>query len=253
MLTLSYQDFRHLAIIIGRLNFQPYNGNSLENGAFKLKQLQQQQLTAATQYMKQQLDHDRSGHSVDHIQRVVRLTAKICHQENVAVFVPLLAATLHDVIDDKVVANVAQARVALATFLKQQKITSKDQQAVWQIIDHLSFSANLTQHYHLSVAGQIVQDADRLDAIGALGIARAFYYGGHMGQPLYDPAVPPRQQLDKAAYRKQDVPVINHFYEKLLLLKEQLNTVSGKQIAEKRQRMMLTFLTEFKLEWQGKA
>lgn len=218
-----------------------------------MNQLQQRQLKAATQYMQQRQGHDHSGHGVDHIQRVVRLTTKLCQQENVAAFIPVLAATLHDVIDDKVVTDVAQARLALSVFFNQQKITPKDQKAVWQIIDHLSFSANLKQHYVLSLAGQIVQDADRLDAIGALGIARAFYYGGHKGQPLYDPAIKPRSNLTKTTYRKQAVPVINHFYEKLLLLKDELNTVSGKEMANRRQQVMLDFLVEFKQEWQGQA
>ncbi|MFD1318672.1 HD domain-containing protein [Loigolactobacillus zhaoyuanensis] len=217
-----------------------------------MNELQQQQLAAATTYMQQVLGSDHSGHSVDHIQRVVHLTTTLCQQEQVAAFVPLMAATLHDVIDDKVVSDVEQARQALSNFLGAQQVSTADQNEIWLIIDRLSFSKNLDQKQELPLNGQIVQDADRLDAIGAIGIARTFYYGGHTGAPLYDPAVKPRTQLDKATYRKQS-PVINHFYEKLLLLQDSMNTASAKKIAAQRQQVMLTFLDEFKAEWQGES
>ncbi|MFC6170329.1 HD domain-containing protein [Loigolactobacillus jiayinensis] len=215
-----------------------------------MNELQQRQLAAATAYMQQVLGQDHSGHSVDHIQRVVRLTTTICQQEQVAVFVPVLAATLHDVIDDKVVSDVETARQELRDFLTMQQVSVTEQAEIWQIIDRLSFSKNLVHKQQLSLNGQIVQDADRLDAIGAIGIARTFYYGGHTGAAMYDPAIKPRTQMDKSAYRKQS-PVINHFYEKLLLLQDSMNTASAKKIAAQRQQVMLDFLAEFKAEWNG--
>lgn len=217
-----------------------------------MNELQQKQLAAATAYMQQVLGQDHSGHSIDHIQRVVRLTKTLCQQEHVAAFVPLLAATLHDVIDDKVVADVAVARQQLRDFLAAEQVSDEQQTEIWLIIDRLSFSKNLVHKQALPLSGQIVQDADRLDAIGAIGIARTFYYGGHTGAPLYDPAIKPRTQMDKAAYRQQS-PVINHFYEKLLLLQASMNTPSAKKIAAQRQQVMLAFLAEFKAEWNGEA
>ncbi|MFD0897019.1 HD domain-containing protein [Loigolactobacillus binensis] len=217
-----------------------------------MNDIQQQQLAAATTYMQQVLGQDHSGHSSDHIQRVVHLTTALCRQEQVAAFIPLMAATLHDVIDDKVVTDVTVARQALSDFLTHQQVSATDQAEIWLIIDRLSFSKNLVHKQQLPLSGQIVQDADRLDAIGAIGIARTFYYGGHTGEKLYDPAIKPRTQMDKAAYREQST-VINHFYEKLLLLQDSMNTASAKKLAAQRQQVMQTFLTEFKAEWNGEA
>ena len=127
------------------------------------------------------------------------------------------------------------------------------QTPVFAIIDHLSFSKNLSEKQVLSQEGQIVQDADRLDAIGAIGIARTFYYGGHVGNPMYDPELPPRTQMDAAAYRSERSTVINHFYEKLLLLESKMNTETGRRLARKRTAFMEQFLQEFFDEWKGQA
>src|SRR5699024_3099173 len=114
-----------------------------------------------------------------------------------------------------------------------------------------SYSSNLVDKKTLTKEGQIVQDADRLDAIGAIGIGRAFYYGGHKHEAMYDPAILPRQHLTKARYR-QPSTVINHFYEKLLLLKEQINTVEGRRIAKQRHQILQQFVHQFEQEWHGK-
>lgn len=216
-----------------------------------LSQQEQAWLNAATQYMIQTLGQDQTGHSVDHIKRVVHLARKIAQAEQQPLFMPLFAATLHDVIDPKLFSQPEQARQALTAFLNQIQLPPIAQQTLWAIIDHMSFRKNLAQPQKLSLAGQIVQDADRLDAIGAIGIARTFYYGGHFGEPMYDPAVPPRQHLTATEYAQGNSTVINHFYEKLLTLARQMNTPTGQRLAAERQQFMTTFLARFKAEWQG--
>ncbi|WP_125981801.1 HD domain-containing protein [Loigolactobacillus iwatensis] len=208
-----------------------------------------QKLAQATRYMHQVLDQDTTGHSSDHIERVVRLTQRLCQDEGVADYLALMAATLHDVVDDKLFASVAEARQALQQFLDKITVDAKEQAELWQIIDHMSYRKNIDQKQQLSIAGQIVQDADRLDAIGAIGIARTFYFGGHFGEKMYDPQLAPRTNLSASDYKSGESTVINHFYEKLLRLQDQLNTAAAKKIALKRQTRMLNFLTDFKAEW----
>lgn len=216
-----------------------------------LSQQEQTWLTAATGYMEATLGQDQTGHSVDHIKRVVHLAQKIAQAEQQPLFMPLFAATLHDVIDPKLFARPEQARQALTAFLQQIQVPAAIQQELWDIIDHMSFRKNLEQPQKLTLAGQIVQDADRLDAIGAIGIGRTFYYGGHFGDPMYDPALPPRQHMTAAEYAQGNSTVINHFYEKLLTLAQRMNTPTGQQLAADRQAFMETFLTRFKAEWEG--
>jgi uncharacterized protein len=216
-----------------------------------LSQQEQAWLTAATAYMAQTLGQDQTGHSIDHINRVVRLARKIAQAEQQPLFMPLFAATLHDVIDPKLFVQPEQARQALTAFLQRQQVPADLQQALWAIIDHMSFRKNLEQPQPLTLAGQIVQDADRLDAIGAIGIGRTFYYGGHFGDPMYDPALPPRQHLTAAEYAQGNSTVINHFYEKLLTLAQHMNTPTGQKLAAQRQAFMETFLARFKAEWEG--
>lgn len=216
-----------------------------------LSQQEQTWLTAATGYMEATLGQDQTGHSVDHIKRVVHLAQKIAQAEQQPLFMPLFAATLHDVIDPKLFARPEQARQALTAFLQQIQVPAAIQQELWDIIDHMSFRKNLEQPQKLTLAGQIVQDADRLDAIGAIGIGRTFYYGGHFGDLMYDPALPPRQHMTAAEYAQGNSTVINHFYEKLLTLAQQMNTPTGQQLAADRQAFMETFLTRFKAEWEG--
>ncbi|ANK59243.1 HD domain-containing protein [Loigolactobacillus backii] len=208
-----------------------------------------QKLTQATKYMHQVLDQDTTGHSSDHIERVVRLTRRLCQDEEVPDYLALMAATLHDVVDDKLFTSVSEARQALQQFLDKIAINAKEQAELWQIIDHMSYRKNIDQKQQLSIAGRIVQDADRLDAIGAIGIARTFYFGGHFGEKMYDPQLAPRTKLAASDYKSGESTVINHFYEKLLRLQDQLNTAAAKKIALKRQTRMLNFLTDFKAEW----
>ncbi|WP_261806220.1 HD domain-containing protein [Lapidilactobacillus luobeiensis] len=204
-------------------------------------------------FVAEQSAKDHSGHDLAHIQRVVKLSAYLTRyypqaDQNVV----LAAAWTHDVLDEKLVSDPTQLRVL------RQRLTGRYQQAgfsapqieaIYAIIDHLSYAQNLRTHWQLSLAGQLVQDADRLDALGAVGIGRAFYYGASTGAPMFDPELAPRTTLDHQAYR-QVTPVINHFYEKLFRLAALMNTAEARAIAEKRTAIMRQFVTDFKAEWQ---
>ncbi|MFD1484387.1 HD domain-containing protein [Lacticaseibacillus baoqingensis] len=204
------------------------------------------------QYADQIAAQDHSGHADDHLARVVlnaqRLLADVPQADAQIV---LAAAQLHDSYDDKLVKDVAGAKQQTQTALKRAGASAQQQQAILTIIDHMGFKANLAQHQVLSIEGQLVQDADRLDALGAIGIGRTFMYGGAHGSRMYAADMPVRWQLDAAAYRDDESTVINHFYEKLFKLAEQMNTPAGRRIAAQRTAVMQDFVREFLAEWQG--
>ena len=203
-------------------------------------------------FAQQQSSNDHTGHDWAHLQRVTALTQQLLGDypavdQNVA----LTAAYTHDILDEKLVSSEAAVvlRTELITKYQQAGLTKKQIAAVFEIIDHLSYSKNLKTHWQLSLAGQIVQDADRLDALGAVGIGRTFYYGAAKGAPMYDPQVPPRTALTHQAYREV-TPVLNHFYEKLFKLASLMNTPEAKAEAERRTVFMKQFVAAFKAEWQ---
>ncbi|KRK98871.1 HD superfamily hydrolase [Secundilactobacillus odoratitofui DSM 19909 = JCM 15043] len=213
-----------------------------------------EQLAAINNYTAQKLAGDQTGHGLDHISRVVTNAKMLLAEEPSADYlITLTAAYLHDVIDDKLVDDVAAAQQAVEQFLTSLAFTSAQINTVMLIINNMSFSKSLTEDQQpLPLEGQIVQDADRLDAIGAIGITRAIYYGGHHSEKIYDPKVKPRQNMTKAEYRNlENETIINHFYEKLLKLADQMNTPVAKRIARGRQKTMTTFLENFKAEWNG--
>lgn len=202
-------------------------------------------------FVRQNLADDFSGHDMAHIERVVKLAQRILkHEPNANYFIVVVSAYLHDVIDEKVVADVDQAVRELLTYLKSQKINDDEIKTIFDIIDNMSYRKNLTEKKVLSLEGQIVQDADRLDALGAIGIGRTFYYGGNKHNIMYDPNIPPRTLLDENSY-KQPSTVINHFYEKLFLLKSMMNTDTAKKIALKRHKFLVDFVKIFEDEWYG--
>ncbi|MGY3743025.1 HD domain-containing protein [Leuconostoc inhae] len=212
------------------------------------------QLTEITDYMQHALAKDNTGHSVDHINRVVALADKILRDEPKAnPFIVRAAALLHDVYDDKLFTTEAEALGAkkdLINFLKTIQVSPGSITEIIQIIDNMSWSKSLEGHAEpLDINGQIVQDADRLEAIGAIAITRAITYGAVKNRVLYDPSIAPRTAKNKAEYRNDDSTTINHFYEKLLLIKDRLNTETAHQIATSRQQFMLDFLEQFKSEW----
>jgi uncharacterized protein len=205
-------------------------------------------------FVKKQLEGAEAGHDWFHIQRVYKTAMKIADKENVDLFVVALGALLHDIADPKFHAGDEEIGPAMAAeFLESIKIPADVQQKVIEIIRYSSFKNSLSENVQPvpSAELRVVQDADRLDAIGAIGIARAFHYGGFKNRLLYDPDIKPDLDMDKEAYKRSQSPTINHFYEKLLLLKDQMNTSTGRIMADKRHRYMLDYLNRFYKEWEG--
>ncbi|MGY5339995.1 HD domain-containing protein [Levilactobacillus spicheri] len=215
----------------------------------------EERLTAVHDFARGKMRDDETGHGFDHIQRVVRLANHLLTAYPQADrLLTLTAAYLHDVIDEKLVADTQAASDEVRQFLTAQAFTTDQQDTIFLIMDNMPFHKTLDGTAKpLPLEGQLVQDADRLDAIGAIGIARAIYFGGHFGEKIYDPAVAPRTKMTHADYRDLGhETIINHFYEKLLTLKDLMNTDAAKALAEHRQRVMQDFLAEFKDEWQAK-
>lgn len=203
-------------------------------------------------FTKETLAGAEGGHDWFHIQRVFRNSLLIAKEEKVDVLVVSLGALLHDIADAKFHEGDESIGPKLAKeFLSSIGVNARTIEHVTRIIQHISFKNSLdTKKKRFSSKElQIVQDADRLDAIGAIGIARTFNYGGFKNRALYDPEIAPNLNLTKEQYKKSSAPTINHFYEKLLLLKDKMNTDTGKKIAEKRHQFMLDFLEQFYAEW----
>ncbi len=198
---------------------------------------------------------DQTGHGMDHIDRVRLLITHLLKSEPTAdEFITLAAGILHDTYDDKLTADVAIAKQNVVTFLNKIGVTTAQASEIFQIIDNMSWSKQrFGQPEPLTLAGQIVQDADRLEAIGAIAVARVIQYGVQAGHALYDPTMPPRELKTKAEYRDPTgETMINHFYEKLFLLKDYLNTTEAKRIGEKRDRVMRAFVAAFEDEWASR-
>jgi uncharacterized protein len=208
------------------------------------------QQTAA--HVRGLLAGEGSGHDWHHVQRVRRTALAIAREERADLFVVELAALLHDVADWKFAGGDASAGPREARqWLAGLAVPEATIDHVCRIIADLSFKgAGVATPMH-SLEGQIVQDADRLDALGAVGIARTFAYGGFKGQPLYDPEIPATPHASFEAYKQGGGSSINHFYEKLLLLKDRMNTTTGKRLAAGRHQYLEAFLEQFLAEWQG--
>jgi uncharacterized protein len=215
---------------------------------------QQNILSKTKEFVKFQLANAEGGHDWWHVYRVWKLSKKIAETEEVNLFVVELAALLHDIADPKFHDGDEEIGPRLArNFLMAQNINATIIDHVINIIKNMSFKNSLGEVKFSSPEMSVVQDADRLDAIGAIGIARAFNYGGFKNRPLYNPEIKPELNMSKKKYMLGLSPTINHFYEKLLLLKDKMNTVSGQQIAEERHEYMVSFLDEFYSEWEGEA
>ncbi|KOY51498.1 HD domain-containing protein [Polaribacter dokdonensis] len=206
-------------------------------------------------FVKEELKDAEGGHDWFHIERVFRNTLLIARDEKVDAFVVSLAALLHDIADPKFHNGNEKLGPKKATkFLIEQNVPKEIGKHVVKIIKNISFKNSLEENKNQfnSKELQVVQDADRLDAIGAIGIARCFNYGGFKNRALYDPEVQPNLNMTKEEYKNSKAPTINHFYEKLLLLKDEMNTDAGKKIAENRHEYMEGFLKQFYNEWNGK-
>jgi len=209
---------------------------------------------ATIAFVKETLGHAEAGHDWFHTQRVFKNALLLAKDEKVDVLVVSLGALLHDIADSKFNKGDETVGPRMAReFLGSLEVKQKTIDQVCYIIENISFKNSIGREKDANhpLELQLVQDADRLDAIGAIGIARAFHYGGFKNRKLYDPDIPPNLKLSKEAYKKSDSPTINHFYEKLLLLKDKMNTEAGKNIASERHDFLLKYLEQFYAEWNG--
>jgi uncharacterized protein len=207
-------------------------------------------------FVQKTLQDAEGGHDWFHIERVYNNAMHIAKTEKVDLFIIALGSLLHDIADAKFYdgdENIGPKKARL--FLESQFVSEAAIQHVENIIRYISFKGEIglkkSEKKFTSKELDVIQDADRLDAIGAIGIARTFNYGGFKNRVIYDPAIKPNPQQSKEAYKKSTAPTINHFYEKLLLLKDRMNTNTGKRLAQERHQFMELFLKQFYEEWEG--
>ncbi len=205
-----------------------------------------------SEYVRRKFTGEASGHDWWHTYRVWKLSMKIAEKySNVDKTVLQLAALLHDIDDWKFNGGDIKKGSKTARELLNGKIGNEAIEKIAYIIDNISFKGENEKEHMDSLEGKIVQDADRLDAIGAIGIARVFAYGGANGRPIHDPELAYKKNMTFEDYKRNKGTSINHFYEKLLLVKDRMNTEEGKRLAEKRHRFIENFLDEFYKEWNG--
>jgi uncharacterized protein len=204
-------------------------------------------------FVKATLAQAEGGHDWFHIERVYKNALLIATSEKCDLEIVQLGALLHDIADSKFHDGDETIGPRTArTFLESEKVEPAIIDHVIAIIENISFKGGKVERQFSSIELDIVQDADRLDAIGAIGIARTFNYGGFKNRALYNPEIAPNLSMTKDEYKNNEAPTINHFYEKLLLLKDKMNTETGKKIAQDRHRYMEDFLKQFYAEWEGK-
>ena len=206
-------------------------------------------------FVKETLKGAETGHDWFHIERVFHNAKLIAQGENVDHFIVELGSLLHDIADAKFYnGDETVGPKKAAEFLRSLAVDEAIILHIENIIRYVSFKTSLEDGIKFdSIELKVIQDADRLDAIGAIGIARAFNYGGFKNRALYDPTIRPQINQDKETYKNSKAPTINHFYEKLLLLKDKMNTETAKKIAEKRHQFMIAYLDQFYNEWNGNA
>lgn len=203
-------------------------------------------------FVKEKLNNAEGGHDWFHIERVYKNALLIAKGTECNLTVVQLGALLHDIADSKFYnGDEAIGPKTARLFLESENVEEEIVQHVVNIIENISYKGGNFERKFTSVELDIVQDADRLDAIGAIGVARAFNYGGFKNRALYNPEIAPVINMTKEEYKNNNAPTINHFYEKLLLLKDKMNTETGKQIAAERHHFMEIFLAQFYAEWEG--
>lgn len=209
------------------------------------------------EFVKKTLANAEGGHDWFHIERVYKNALLIAKNESCNLEIIQLAALLHDIADSKFHPDASGGDETIGpkiarNFLENENVTQTTIDHVIAIIENISFKGGKEARKFSSIELDIVQDADRLDAIGAIGIARTFNYGGFKNRVIYNPEIKPNLSMTKEEYKKNVAPTINHFYEKLLLLKDKMNTKTGRKIAQARHEFMEAFLTQFYNEWEGK-
>lgn len=204
-------------------------------------------------FVKDTLKNAEGGHDWFHIERVLNNSRLIAEGENADLEIVELGALLHDIADSKFHNGDESVGPKVASdFLRNQQASEETIDHVVKIIENISFKGGNIDQKFSSPELDIIQDADRLDALGAIGIARTFNYGGFKGRALYNPEIEPNLNMTKEEYKASNAPTINHFYEKLLLLKDRMNTETGRKIAKERHAFMVSYLDQFYAEWKGK-
>ena len=202
-------------------------------------------------YVEQKLSGEGSGHDWWHIVRVRNMAKNLALAEGGDSFICQLAALVHDLVDDKLVADEGLALAEVRDLLTRLRVRSDQTDQVLAIIQAISYKGGSQNHLDLTLEGQIVQDADRLDAMGAIGVARTMAYSGYHGRVIHDPEVAVRQNMTLEEYRSHQGTAITHFYEKLLLLKDLMNTKTAQELAKRRHAFMEAYLEQFFTEWDG--
>lgn len=204
----------------------------------------------AEEYVRSFFASDFSGHDNDHTMRVYRTACRLAEEEGADMEITALAALLHDVDDRKISPETSESKLNAENFLKKNGVPSERCERILQAVKEVSFEGT-DSVVPSTIEGKCVQDADRLDALGAVGIGRAFAYGGSHRRRMHDPDEAPVLNMNKEEYRSHVSTTVNHFYEKLFLLKDRMNTRSGRRTAEERDRFMHVFIERFLREWEG--
>lgn len=210
----------------------------------------EEQLQATAAYVKNRLADEPSGHDWWHIVRVQQMAKKLALAEGGDIFLCQMAALVHDLADEKIAGSEAAGLEEVRSLLAKLELSAAQLAAIEEIITGISYKGG-GRHKPLSIEGQIVQDADRLDAIGAIGIARTMAFSGHTNRIIHDPEVRVRQEMTLEEYRSSKGTAITHFYEKLLQLKELMNTQTARSLAQGRHRFLEQYLEQFYTEWDG--
>lgn len=204
------------------------------------------------EFIRSEFATDGSGHDWFHIDRVRRLAVRLGQMEGSDPFVTEMAALLHDLDDWKITGSDSSYPVKAQKWLADRNVQVNMAFRILKVIEEVAYKGAGTQTPVRSIEAAVVQDADRLDAMGAIGIARTFAYGGHKSRLIYDPAISPVMHDDFKDYKNSKAPTVNHFYEKLLLLKDRMNTNAARSFAEQRHRFMESYLEQFFNEWDEK-
>lgn len=209
-------------------------------------------LLSAGSYARDELGGDGGGHDWWHVHRVRNLAVRLAAEEGADLFITELAALLHDIADYKLSGSVTAGAQAARSFCSRQGLLAEDVEHVVNIVADLSFKGAGVPDATMTLEGRCVRDADRLDAMGAIGIGRAFAYGGQVSRPLWEPDRSPDYHDSEMAYRRGSSSTIDHFHEKLLLLESRITTEAGRKLARHRHLFLVAFLEEFASEWDGR-